>query len=248
MKNSILDGIKCAIFDMDGTILESMTMWHTIADKYLMSIGKTPREDLWDNVKRLNMVETAEFFISAYGVEKTVEEIGIEVEKLIMKFYAESLQLKEGAEDFLRELNERKIPCVLATATERSCVLACMKRLDCEKYFCHIITCLDLNTSKSQPLIFEESARRCGAKPEESSEHSTPIASFFFSNHLINPLASKKARRTSASSTKVSFSELNSTPFSIVFRLMQKNDFSPLPSFSVRILITRSSLFLIRSS
>ena len=168
MKKSILDGIKCAIFDMDGTILESMTMWHTIADKYLMSIGKTPREDLWDNVKRLNMVETAEYFISAYGVEKTVEEIGIEVEKLIMKFYAESLQLKEGAEDFLRELNERKIPCVLATATERSCVLACMKRLDCEKYFSHIITCLDLNTSKSQPLIFEESARRCGAKPEES--------------------------------------------------------------------------------
>ena len=168
MKNSILDGIKCAIFDMDGTILDSMEMWHTIADKYLESIGKVPRKDLWDNVKRLNMVETAQYFIDEYGVQKTIEEIGVEVKELIMKFYAESLELKEGARKFLEKLNEKGIPCVLATATERSCTLACMKRLDCEKYFREIITCLDLNTSKSSPLIFEESARRCGAKPAES--------------------------------------------------------------------------------
>ena len=168
MKNSILDNMKCAIFDMDGTILDSMPMWHTIADKYLESIGKVPRKDLWDNVKRLNMIETAQYFIDEYGVQKTIEEIGVEVKELIMKFYAESLELKMGAREFLEKLNEKGIPCVLATATERSCVLACMKRLDCEKYFKEIITCLDLNTSKSSPLIFEESARRCGAKPEES--------------------------------------------------------------------------------
>ena len=168
MKNSILDNMKCAIFDMDGTILDSMTMWHTIADRYLESIGKVPRKDLWDNVKRLNMVETAQYFIDEYGVQKTIEEIGVEVKELIMKFYAESLELKMGAREFLEKLNEKGIPCVLATATERSCVLACMKRLDCEKYFKEILTCLDLNTSKSSPLIFEESARRCGAKPEES--------------------------------------------------------------------------------
>ena len=166
--NQIFSNIKCAIFDMDGTILDSMGMWHTIANTYLESIGKIPREDLWDNVKRLNMIETAQYFIDEYGVAKTIEEIGVEVKELIMKFYAESLELKEGAKSFLKTLNERGIPCVLATATERSCTIACMKRLDCEKYFKEIITCLDLNTSKSSPLIFEESARRCGAKAEES--------------------------------------------------------------------------------
>ena len=168
MKNSILDKMKCAIFDMDGTILDSMPMWHTIANTYLESIGKNPRKDLWDNVKRLNMIETAQYFIDEYDVKKSIEEIGIEVKELIMKFYGYSLQLKDGARDFLEELNRRKIPCVLATATERESVLACMRRIDCEKYFSQIITCLDLNTSKSKPLIFEESARRCGAKPEEA--------------------------------------------------------------------------------
>jgi len=168
MKNSILENMKCAIFDMDGTILDSMPMWHTIANRYLESLGKIPREDLWDNVKQLNMVETAQYFIDEYGVQKSIEEIGVEVEKLIMKYYGTSLELKKGAREFLEKLNELGIPCVLATATERSCVLACMKRLDCEKYFKEILTCLDLNTSKSSPLIFEESARRCNAKPQES--------------------------------------------------------------------------------
>jgi HAD superfamily hydrolase (TIGR01509 family) len=168
MKNSILENMKCAIFDMDGTILDSMPMWHTIANRYLESLGKVPREDLWDNVKQLNMVETAQYFIDEYGVQKSIEEIGVEVEKLIMKYYGTSLELKKGAREFLEKLNELGIPCVLATATERSCVLACMKRLDCEKYFKEILTCLDLNTSKSSPLIFEESARRCNAKPQES--------------------------------------------------------------------------------
>lgn len=168
MKNSILENMKCAIFDMDGTILDSMPMWHTIANRYLESLGKVPREDLWDNVKQLNMVETAQYFIDEYGVQKSIEEIGVEVEKLIMKYYGTSLELKKGAREFLEKLNELGISCVLATATERSCVLACMKRLDCEKYFKEILTCLDLNTSKSSPLIFEESARRCNAKPQES--------------------------------------------------------------------------------
>ena len=108
MKNSILDNMKSAIFDMDGTILDSMTMWHTIADRYLESIGKVPRKDLWDNVKRLNMIETAQYFIDEYGVQKTIEEIGVEVKELIMKFYAESLELKEGAREFLEKLNEKE--------------------------------------------------------------------------------------------------------------------------------------------
>ena len=125
MKNSILDNMKCAIFDMDGTILESMTMWHTIADRYLESIGKVPRKDLWDNVKRLNMIETAQYFIDEYGVQKTIEEIGVEVKELIMKFYAESLELKMGAREFLEKLNEKAFPaCSPLPPSEAAFLLA----------------------------------------------------------------------------------------------------------------------------
>ncbi len=168
MKNSILDNMKAAIFDMDGTILDSMPMWHTIGENYLKSLGLTPRKELWDEVKRFNLDETGEYFITKYDVKKTKEEVMQDIKDIIIEHYGKDLQLKEGAREFLEALNKNGIPCVLATATDRASVLACMERLDCVKYFKKILTCLEYKTTKSSPLIFEKAAEACGVKPEES--------------------------------------------------------------------------------
>lgn len=186
---------ECAIFDMDGTLLDSMEMWHTASDKYLVSKGKIPEKNLWDKVKWLNMTETVDYLISKYGLseDKTgdkpkdkieddekkseaisekksskADEIQKEILRQIQDEYENNLQLKDGAEELLKTLNESKIPCILATATDRSCVIPCVKRLGIEKYFSAIITCLDLNTSKSKPLIFEKAAKLGNSTPENS--------------------------------------------------------------------------------
>lgn len=148
----------CAIFDMDGTILDSMTMWHTASDKYLASKGKTPETGLWDKVKWLNMNETVDYLIKTYGLEQDAKTVQEEINSQIIEEYEHNLQPKKGAEKLLRALNEKNVRCVLATATNRKCTLACIKRLGLEKYFTAVITCLDLNTSKSKPLIFEKAA------------------------------------------------------------------------------------------
>lgn len=159
---------KCAIFDMDGTILDSMPFWHTVSNRYLDAHGKTYPETLWNDVKRLTLTETAELFVKNYGITDSIEVICEEFRSLIFDEYKNNLQLKEGARELLEELNRQNIPCVLATATDRKCVLACLERLDVKKYFKEIFTCLDLNTSKHEPFIFEKSAQICGATPQES--------------------------------------------------------------------------------
>lgn len=168
MEKSIFKNMKAAIFDMDGTILDSMGMWHTASDRYLATKNRNPKNGLWDIVKRLNMVETAEYLKENYDLEEEIETICEEIHQIIIDEFRYKLQLKPGAREFLEFLNEKKIPCILATATERACVIECMKRLDAEKYFKEIYTCLDFNTSKSQPLIFLKSAEAAGAKPEET--------------------------------------------------------------------------------
>lgn len=153
---------------MDGTILDSMGTWHTIGHIYLKKLGLTPRENLWDEIKRFNLVESADYFIKEYGVKRTMEEVMQDIRDLIFEYYEKNFMLKEGAREFLEKLNSMGIPCVLATATERSSVIACMERLDCIKYFKEILTCLEYNTTKTEPLIFEKAAEVCGAKPEEA--------------------------------------------------------------------------------
>lgn len=159
---------KCAVFDMDGTILDSMPMWHGVSDSYLSSHGVQLASSVWDDVKRLTETETALFFKEKFGIADPVGKICGEFESIIFDEYARSLELKDGAREVLETLNGMGVPCVLATATNRKCVEACLGRLGIAGLFREVLTCLDLGTSKHEPLIFQKAAEVCGASAGES--------------------------------------------------------------------------------
>ena len=90
-------GFECAVFDLDGTLLDSMPMWHGVSDKYLESHGISLRSSVWDEVKRLTETQTAVYFQEKFGIKDSLDVICAEFENIIFEEYAKKLQLKDGA-------------------------------------------------------------------------------------------------------------------------------------------------------
>ena len=93
--------IKGAIFDLDGTILDSMFIWDTIGEAYLRSLGKEPKENLQETFKTFTLEQAAKYYREKYGVTLSVNEIADGVNKMAERYYAETVKLKPGIAAFL---------------------------------------------------------------------------------------------------------------------------------------------------
>jgi thiamine-phosphate diphosphorylase len=159
-RSAVMQSMKAAVFDMDGTLLNSMPMWEHAAELYLKSKNIEPQHDIWDRTKSLDMQQTAVYFKQAYRMPDAVQSIVEEIDGLIYERYAHVLELKDGAAEFLQALSARNIPMVLATSTDRCCAEACLKRLGIADCFTELLTCSELGSGKNKPDIYRK-AQHC---------------------------------------------------------------------------------------
>ena len=153
-----LIGIKGAIFDMDGTLLDSMPIWNSIVSDYLRSIGKTPKPGLLDELLALGGHEIPSYLKAEYEIEKAVQEIQESLYQMLSEFYFYRAPLKPGAMSVLEKLRDRGVKMCLATATDRWLVEPALRRCGIFDFFSRIFTCGEENASKSTPEIFVRAA------------------------------------------------------------------------------------------
>ena len=92
--------VKGAIFDVDGTLLDSMEIWDTIGSDYLI-LSELSRVRIWQKtLNSMSLQEAAAYYRTEYGVSLTVDEIADGVNKMIEDKYRYEVQCKDGAEDF----------------------------------------------------------------------------------------------------------------------------------------------------
>lgn len=160
--------IRGAIFDVDGTLLDSMPIWDTIGEDYLRSIGYEPREDLNEVFKNMSMRQAARYYQTAYGVTLGVGEIVDGVNAMLERYYRYEAPLKPGAAALLVRLRENGVKLCIATATDRYLVEAALERCGVRSYFGKIFTCSEVGHGKDEPDIFEAALRFLGTKREET--------------------------------------------------------------------------------
>lgn len=160
--------IRGAIFDVDGTLLDSMFVWEDIGANYLRSLGMEPREDLAKTFQSFTMEQAACYYRSQYGVTLSVEEILAGIDGMIAHFYRDQVQAKSGVENFLQQLQSRGIKMCIATATDRHLVEAALSRCGILGYFSEIFTCTSVGHSKKEPHIYRCAHEFLGTPKEET--------------------------------------------------------------------------------
>lgn len=160
--------IAGAVFDVDGTLLDSMSIWDTVGADYLRSIGFEPKENLNEVFKNMSLDQAARYYQTEYGVTLSVEEITEGVNALLEDFYRHRAALKLGAGELVRELSRRGVKLCVATATDRYLVEAALERCGVLSCFGRIFTCGEVGHGKNEPHIFEAALRFLGTVREET--------------------------------------------------------------------------------
>lgn len=160
--------VEGIIFDVDGTLLQSMEIWMGMGQRYLKKFGIEAEENLGEILFDLTMEEGAEYLKKNYGLNQTVEEIHQGVNEGIFEFYEKEAMPKEYVKEFLEYVYSKNIPMTIATATDRPMIEAAFKRLGFDKYFKKIFTSTEVGKGKEHPDIFIAAMKEMGSSNENT--------------------------------------------------------------------------------
>ena len=153
--------LQSAIFDMDGTLLDSMHIWNDVGPKTLRSMGIEPAPDLGPRLMLMTFRDGAALCKEEYHLSESVEEIMDLTKDRVRSFYEQEVQAKPGVEKFLSLLKMEGVWMYVATNTDRDLVEAALKHTGLEGYFRGILTCAEVGAGKKDsPEIYERAMRR----------------------------------------------------------------------------------------
>lgn len=158
-----------AIFDMDGTLVDSMGFWNRLADEYLAKFGLSGLSPaLKEESIALTMLESAQLFIREFGIPGTPEQIASDINALMEEHYRTDVPLKPGAADFLARLRDAGVKMCIASSTNPVLIDICLRRLGVRDCFEFLLSCEEVGEGKNRPTVYLEAARRLGGTPENT--------------------------------------------------------------------------------
>ena len=132
--------LKAAIFDLDGTLLDSMMVWRSLTEAYLKGKGIEPEKDLSFKLLGKSSEFQSNYVYEKYGIKTTPDQVYQETIPYIKNYYAEIAEPKPGILEFLDLLKSKNIPCAIATATPLQLMESALDKFGFKKYFKVVIT------------------------------------------------------------------------------------------------------------
>ena len=153
-----------AIFDLDGTLVDSMYIWGWVPGALIRQLGQEPPDDLAHALTELSLREAADYLIRRFHLSQTQEQILQAVSDLVSGEYRDNVPMKPGADVLLARLARAGVPCGIATASEAFQAQEALERLGLWKYIQFAVSSTQYG-SKTRPDLYLEAARRLDGQP-----------------------------------------------------------------------------------
>lgn len=163
----MLKNIEAVIFDMDGTIIDSMWVWKQVDIDFLKKRNIEVPDNLQKYIEGLSFTETAHYFKNTFSLQEDIEEIKAEWTDMVRDYYTSVIEAKKGVKEFLDYLKSNNYKIGMATSNYSELVEAVLNKNDMLKYFDEIVTTCEVPRDKSYPDVFLETAKRLGTAPDK---------------------------------------------------------------------------------
>lgn len=160
--------LNYAIFDLDGTLIDSMGYWGEVCRDLLEQYGI--EEDLLylaTETAVMTDAESAAWLRQTYRLPVSEKTILESLREAFHRCYLEAVPAKDGAADYLKKLQTRGANLCVASASPISEVREILERLDLLRYFSFVISCEEAGAGKTSPAVYLEAAKRFGVSPGE---------------------------------------------------------------------------------
>ncbi len=162
-----MKNFKCAIFDLDGTVLDSTDVWRQI-DKEFFGKRNIPMPANYDKIiAPMGFEKAAIYTVKAFGLPEKPEDIVAEWQKMSQEKFSSQIKLKPGAEKYLHKLKQRGIILCVATASQESMFAPALKNNNIFHLFDYITTVKEVERGKGFPDVYLKAAEKAGVNVED---------------------------------------------------------------------------------
>lgn len=162
-----IKNFKGAIFDLDGTLLDSMHIWHDVDAKFFSRRNLSVTSEYIEIIKNMHLPAAAVYTKEKYNIRESVEEIVEEWLSLCAEAYTNDVELKDGVFEFLHTLYENGVKMAFATASEKEICEDVLKKHRIYDFFSSSAYVSEINIGKTEPDIYLLAAERIGVAPQE---------------------------------------------------------------------------------
>lgn len=159
--------IKGAIFDLDGTLLDSMWIWADIDRRFLSKRGIEVPPDYMAAVGAMEYRQAAEYTVARFELNDTPEDLMHEWSDMAVGAYASELKLKPSVTKLLFELRDRGIRLAVATSATPDMCLPALRNNGVAHLFEQVVTTWEIGKGKAHPDVYFACAQRLGVLPTE---------------------------------------------------------------------------------